>query len=701
MSDTTAQIVAAPSSREISKAGLSQGTRIPWVITLWTLFLLALAFLSFVIATPAAIAYTAATVALFSLPGFFFVPILFGNHPGLRPERIIVAALFGIAISSYGAILIGFLYGWRPKAIALAILVLSCVSAAVGRIFRGRIALPARPWTPIDHGILAGLGIVLVLFSASPVLHVGRLTPRGYAFTWLYGFDFLYRADVIRAMTLHLPPDWSWMTGVPLRMYLVGYAMPAFAYAAGGKSIALHSLLLLTTLVFSFLLLASLYLFLRTLFSETRVLLFALFAALFAYSYYWTYDAAKAILLNSGLPLHTYGSVSHHLQRTLLIEPQAALASSLLLIVLSFLTLTRYRLTDSVLAVFLGVCLAVSFGAEAMQGLLAIAWFGLFFLIRFVLAKGSLRNELGPFLAATLSCAVLSGSFFLLGMYQRSTSHLTPVGVNTWIVKFGVPYFLVDYGPLLALGVWGIVRWWRGSREDFAWPLLLLGAITLVQVVFVLQRPPARMADRLLPLVLLPFAAYLYRDLWSSDSRRLSRILFAFILLIAVPTSFTDIYFTSSVNNVRETYYVRSEDMQACEWIRGNLPETAIIQGDYNYFAGPDRGLYLSLIASFAERPQVLGWSTNAAFVVDNGANLARERRADIDAALSSTEISYLAAFAQKYSVDYLYVGTSEQAKYPQLLPLLRSSPNQFREVYSRNSVSLFFFVPGPAVAVD
>src|SRR5262249_41924447 len=248
--------------------------------------------------------------------------------------------------------------------------------------------------------------------------------------------------------------------------------------------------------------------------------------------------------------------------------------------------------------------------------------------------------------------------------------------------------------PLFVLGIWGIVRWWRGSREDFGWPLLLLGAITLAQVVFVLQRPPARMADRFLPLVLLPFAAYLYRDLWSRNSRRRSRILFAFILLIAVPTSFTDIYFTSSVNNVRETYYVRSEDMQACEWIRGNLPETAVIQGDYNYFAGPDRGLYLSLIASFAERPQVLGWSTNAAFVLDNGVNPATERRSDIDAALSSAQISTLIAFAQKYSVDYFYVGPLEQARHPQLLPLLQSVPNQFREVYSRNGVSLFLFVP-------
>jgi hypothetical protein len=690
MTESTLRIVAPPSPTEGAAIDISRTLRFPYVVALWTLFLLGLALLSIGIASFTAILYCAAAFSLFALPGLLIAPVFFGTGPEVRFQRAIVGAVFGITISSYAAIVVGFRYGWNPKLISLAIVALSCFCALTGRLFRGRLCLAVRKWTSLDHAILAGLGIVLVFFSALPALHVGQLTSHGYAYTWLYGFDFVYRSDVIQAMTLKFPPDWSWMTGVPLRMYLVGYALPAFAYAAAGKTVALHSVLLLMTLCSGFLLLASLYFYLRTLFSETKVLLFSLFLAFFAYSYYWIYDAAKVLLISSLHGVRLYGSVSHHLQRALLVEPQAALATSLLLIVLSVLALVRYRLNDYVLAVFLGVCLGVSFGAEAMQGLLAIAWFGLFYLGRFLFAKGSLRGEGGPFLATVLSCGVISGSFFLLGMYQSSTSHLSPLALNVWILKFGLAYFPLDLGPLLLLGVWGIARWWRDAREDFGWPLLLLGAIVLLQVLFVFQKPPARMGDRFLWLVLLPFAAYLFRDLWSSSSKRSARLLLAAITLLAIPTFFTDVYFTSATNNLPETYYVRPEDMQACRWIRQNLPETAVIQGDYNYFAGPDRGLYMSLIASFAQRPQVLGWATNGAFVVDNGVNLARQRRLDIDAALSSREVSSLVDFARNYSVDYLYLGPSEQAKYPQLLPLLRAAPAQFREVYSQNGVSLF-----------
>lgn len=427
---STFPIVAPPSPHESSKTHLAASIRSPWVIVLWVLFLLSLGLLSLGIASVAAIAYSAATVVLFALPGFFVVPIFFGNDPGVRPERAIVGAVFGTAISSYVAIVVGYLYGWNPKVIAIAIIGLSCLCALLGRIFRGRLRLPVRNWTAMDHAILAGMGILLVLFTARPALHVGQLTSHGYAYTWLYGFDFIYRADVIQAMTLKLPPDWFWMTGVPLRMYLVGYAMPAFAYAASGRAIALHSVLLLITLCSSFLMLACLYIFLRTLFSETKVLLSAIFLTLFAYSYYWFYNALNAFLIRLGHGFHfsgTVSSVSHHFQRALLVEPQAALATSLLLIVLSLLALVRYRLNNYVLAVFLGLCLAVSFGAEAMQGALAIAWFGLFYLGRLLLAKGSLRDEYGPFLAAVSSCGLVCASFFLLGMYQRSTSHLAPI----------------------------------------------------------------------------------------------------------------------------------------------------------------------------------------------------------------------------------------------------------------------------------
>lgn len=695
MSENTLPIVGTTCPQACTKAEPSTNIRGRWVTALWTLFIVSLGFLSVGIASRAAILYTAATLVLFMLPGFLVMPAFFGSDPGVRPVRAIIGAVFGIAISSYMAIVIGFLYGWSPKVISLAIVGLSCVCAAVGRIFRGRLHLPVRKWTGIDGSILAGIGIVLVLFSANPSLHVGKLTSHGYAYTWLYGLDFLGRSDYVIAMTTKLPPDLFWMTGISLRMYLVGYAMPAFAYAASGKAIDLHSVLLLMTLSLSFLMLGCLYIFLRTLFSRTKVLLSGVFLVLFAYSYYWLYDVVKAILMRPGQRMQFYDSVSHLFQRTFLVEPQAALATSLLLIVLSILALIRYRLNNFALAAFLGVCLGVSFGTDAMQGVVMIAWFGLFYLGRLVLAKGFLRDEYGPFVAAVVSCGAVCMSFLLLGMYQRSTSHLVKLQFNTWIAEFGLAFFPIEFGPLLFLGVWGAVRWWRGSRDDFGWPLLLLGAVAMMQVLLLEQfpNPRTRMADRLLPIVLVAFAAYLVRE-WSPGTKRSTRLLAAGIVLAAIPTFFTDIYFTSNVNDIYNTRYVSVEDKQACDWIRQNLPERAVIQGEHNYFAGgPDRGLYLSLISSFAQRPQVLGWFSGAAVLVDNGWNTARQRRADIGEMLSANQLAPLVRIVRKYAIDYVYVGPFEQERHKQLLPLLQSAPDQFREVYSQNGVDIFRYV--------
>src|SRR5215813_2925786 len=262
MTESTLHARTPVSAQSDTSAKPWRTIREPWVTVPWAIFLVSSALLSSALASRIAIIYTASAFVLFALPGIFVVRIFFADHPDTRAERTIIGTVFGIAISSYVAILVGFLVGWNVKAISLALIGLCCVCGLLGYRFKGSLQIPARAWTRADYSILAGIGIVLVLFSAIPSLHVGKLTSQGYAYTWLYGFDFLYRADVIQAMTTHLPPDWFWMSGIPLRMYLVGYALPAFAYTASGKVLALHSVLLLTTLVCGFLMLSSLYIFL-------------------------------------------------------------------------------------------------------------------------------------------------------------------------------------------------------------------------------------------------------------------------------------------------------------------------------------------------------------------------------------------------------------------------------------------------------
>ncbi|HTR48121.1 MAG TPA: hypothetical protein VMM16_12120 [Verrucomicrobiae bacterium] len=672
---------------------LSEGRGIRWVVGLWVLFIASFVVLSVCLGTRTDIVYAAVTLVLFMVPGFAILP-MFGTGRGVRLERAVVGAVFGLAISSYATIVAAFRFGWSPKAIVLTIVALSAVCAAVGRILRGGIELPVRKWRRIDYGILGAMSTVVVLFTAAPALHVGKLTERGYAYTWLYGLDFVSRADFAVAMTTKLPPDFFWMTGIPLRMYLVGYAMPAFAFAASGKTVAMHSVMLLITLCLSLLMVACLYIFLRTLFSDTKVLVGSMCLALMAYSYYWMYDAVKTVLMKPGQRMQFYDSVSHLFQRSFLVEPQTLLATSLLLIVLSMLALVKCRLESCALAIFMGVCLGVCFGIDAMQGLVVIGWFGLFHLGRLVLDRRAIRKELAPFLASIVSVGLICGSFFLLGMYRRSSSHLVVFNFNTWIIKYGLVFFPVEFGPLLFLGGWGLIRWWR-SREDFGWPMLALGAFSMLPVLFLKQTtvPRERMADRLLPIVLIIFAAYLIRELWALRDNRTARLVTVGIALAAAPTFFADIYYTSNVNDLYNTRYVRVEDKQACDWIRRNLPETAVIQGRYNYYVDPDRGLYLSLISSFAQRPQVLGWFSGAATLVDDGWRLAEQRREEIEAVLGSRDLSVLEAFLRKYSVGYVYVGPLEQAKSRTLLPLLQSAPGEFRQVYVKGGVAIFRYL--------
>ena len=116
---------------------LSESTGVRWVVGLWVLFIASFVGLVVCLGTWTDIVYTAPTLILFMLPGFAFLPI-FGSGRGVRLERAVVGAAFGLAISGYAAIIAGFRFGWSPKAIVLTIVALSAACAAIGRIFRGR-----------------------------------------------------------------------------------------------------------------------------------------------------------------------------------------------------------------------------------------------------------------------------------------------------------------------------------------------------------------------------------------------------------------------------------------------------------------------------------------------------------------------------------------------------------------------------------
>jgi uncharacterized membrane protein len=166
-------------------------------------------------------------------------------------------------------------------------------------------------------------------------------------------------------------------------------------------------------------------------------------------------------------------------------------------------------------------------------------------------------------------------------------------------------------------------------------------------------------------------------------------------VIVGIPTFFTDIYFTSRINDVNETRYVAPADYKACKWIKKSLPDRVVIQGEPEYlgFVGGSNDrqeLYVSLIADFAARRQVLGWKYVAQELIPNGDAVVNTRSKDLSEMLSTADIDALRHFATLYGIDYIYVGPYEQALHPHLLDTLATDSRAFTEIYSVDGVHLF-----------
>jgi hypothetical protein len=669
------------------------------------ILLISLGLLVFSLASPAAVLYTGAAICLFILPGIFVGMTLFGKRFLKNPESLIFGAIFGIALSDYSAIAAGYLFQWSAEKVLITIACVAVLTAAIcWQRWNRPMASNLRPWVAGDYAILMGMFAAMLAFVAIPFRNLGKLTPDGYAYTWLFGFDFLLRSAQTAMITLHLPPDYLHLTGHEFHYYLASFALPAFAYSASSKVLSLHPILLLVTLFDSFLFLSCLYAFLRHFVVSLRALAWTAVVALVGYSYYAWYILAKDFLPRLALGSATgddaaslmgFGNVSHLFQRLFLDEPQALTGLSLLILVLFLLEKARYKVNTYALAVVLGLALGIEFGIEGFYALVLALWFGLVQVIRRIRARDQMRDEYGPLAVTVGVCSLIYASFFILGLYELASGRMLLVTPNWWALKYMPMYFALEYGPMLLLGLWGLRIWWQRSDWEDSLPLFLLFIAILLHVLFITGTTSKNLGlmrgNRLLPVVLLVWTGIMFEKLFRSGGPVKARRIGIALVLAAVPTYFTDAYFASNVYDRGETAYVRVADRSACEWIRRNLPEKAIVQGEPDYM-GLDvhQGRSLSLIADFAERPMVLGQYWIASTILPGSEPIARERLNDLHQMFEAKDAGETISMVKKYNINYIYYGPYETHLYPEFLGLLRSAPYFFREVYSKDGVHIF-----------
>lgn len=644
---------------------------------------------------------------LFSLPGVALGPALFGDKWLRQPEMFIFCPPLGIALSGSVAVAIGYLIRWSPLLIlpGIGFLTVVCVLASIALRSRPLFHSP-RTWAQWEYVLLAAITAALGIFVAIPFLNFGQTTSHGYAYTWLFGYDFLVRGEYTLAMTMGFPPTCLPLAGEPLHMYLVGYALPAFVYSAAGKTIALHQTLLLTSLFLDIFFYAGLFAFLRSFAEEKRHLFSLAVIYVFGYSYYWLVPAAKFLVSHASLPgtltalggtLDQFGNVSHLFTPLVLVEPQAVLATCLLLFLLIKLESSDYEIENHPLALMYGITLGITFGVDALWGLTVMLWVGVVGLLRLISDRARIWKKLRLLTLLVLAAGVTSGCFFLIGMYQLKSGQEMFINPYGWFFEFAPVYLLVEFGPLVIVGAWGFLREWRVNRSGISIGVIVLGVLGLLETAFlqVAVLPRTRMATRLFPIVFLVGIAYFCRRSERQVGSCWGHRLALPVVLLAVPTFFTDVYFASNVNDDNETRYVRVADRQACDWIRSSLPESAVIQGEAEYKGSPTgynprQQLFISLIADFGERKQALGWNYVAGELVPHGAEVVSKRAIDLQNMLSASEGETILKIAGQYKIGYIYVGPYERALHPKLLSTLASSPRLFNPVYSAAGVSIF-----------
>ncbi len=653
--------------------------------------------------------YAFGSFLLFALPGWALGLALFGRQGYRCPEWLICGSALGIGLSGSVAVAVGYLIGWSPGLVIAGLLILTGVCAMVAWFSWDHPLLPApRNWEKWEYALLTAIIVVVVVFVAIPFFNIGKLTDNGYAYTWLFGYDFLVRGEYTLAMTRGFPPSVLPLAGELLKMYLVGYSLPAFIYTVSAKAVSLHMALLLSSLGLNCLLYSGLFVFVRIFHYSKRVLFSTFFVFLFGYSFYWAVSLAKSIVSTPGslpylqrlsehLQLFRYGNVSHLLTPLVLVEPQAVQATCLVLFLLFVLELKRYNLGSFRLSFLLGVTLGVTFGTDALWGLTAMLWFGAVQLGKLLAEQNQRANRFGMLCTVIASCVLTCGAFFLLGMYPTSSHRQIYFEPYSWLFKFGALYFPIEFGPLLILGVWGFLLVLKRSRRAFLAPLIALALVAVIEVGVLRFSvlPKTRMAVRVLPLVLIVGVGHLFRELYEGRGERRQIYVAWAIALMAVPTFFSDIHFTSNIHDVNETRYVSASDLKACDWIRRILPEGIVIQGEPQYLGyvggyNPREELFISLIADFAERPQALGWGYVASELVPNGERVVTTRMRDIESMLSARDTNAIIEVARKYSIAYIYVGPYEESLHPILLKTLASAPEAFDRVYSTEGVYIF-----------
>jgi hypothetical protein len=643
----------------------------------------------------------AMSILLFSLPGLPIYKATFRRNIRHNPEAVFIGAAIGISVSCFVAVMVGYYIKWDIYTIAGSLLILWGILHLLQKKLISSYEVQI-PWSKNDYTILL-VFLSVVLFSiAYPFLNVGRLTNDGFAYAHLFGHDFILRVSFAASIAHGIPPVYLNFADTILPTYWLFYVFPAFVYLFLGPSSSLQNILLLTQIFSTLVFVAILFSVLRVILKSKLSIIVSLLIGLCAYSYYDIIvllqsiaqrlpDNVLAVINRYGLT--EYSGVSHSIFRVFLYEPQAILVLSFILIIILLLYKEASEISEHISYSVIGFLMALSFGTDAFIGIIIVIWCTTALSVNLITKKSiSFRNAV-PIIESIVVFSLTFLSFYLIQMYTMSSSNSGLMFKPYKMIFATLPAYLVlEFGPAVIFGVLGIIVFKKLSERSKYIPIILLACISLFISLTVRHSFEMNLGLRkgayVLYIPLIIFSG-IYFDYLFSLPRLSKKVMFlaAALLVLAVPTLFTDISAVSDIGDRKKTTYVSVADFNACKWIKQNTPENVVVQSEPEYPSPYE----FSLISNFAERAMVISESKRALFVrIPNIKQIAEERKQEIRRMFGGAEIGPALETINKYGINYVYLGHYEQMLYSNGVDKFEKNPRYFEKVYSVNGVRIY-----------
>jgi hypothetical protein len=633
----------------------------------------------------------AAAFVLFALPGF----LLLLPYSKTATRAFVFGAPLGYSLTSLLVVTVVALDGWNRQALVawyvVAMILLATASYVTHRRLR-RAALAVRDQTeesalPIIAGAALTL-LVAVLFV--PFATAGHVTPRGYAFTGLFGHDFILRALDSVALANGVPSDNYFFEGVKTyNYYVLWYMLPATLLNFLGSAAEIRPIVAVVSLlnvpVFGALLYYMTSAVIRR--STSRPIntarLGGIFAALLlaCYSYHWIFFVVARIGTVAALPavgqlMRQMGSVSTSWYKDLLFQPHSmlALSEAMVLLYLADLPLCRWR------AIGVGLLLGSIFLTDTVIFLIVSPAFAVW-----LLSTRTAREYVSELPVIAVSALAVAGLAFALKIFIVPTysNRILLAPYSTVIVTLPAFVMLV-YGAMPVAAVADLFDRATAYVAERRFLLILL-LVSVFYMLFVTEALEGNVFLRkALTVLRLAFFVLAARYLYVAPLTLIKKAI-ALLLLLGIPTLVTDVYATSTSTDPRDTTYVTPAEMAAATWIRTHTAPAAVVQSLIDYSGAFD----YSLTICFGERRAALGlWKMAYQRYPNLDAITQRVHR--VESVFASADSAERYRVARELHIDFVFVGPRERSRFPGTGDVFESDTMHFGKVYGLQDVAIY-----------